>query len=55
MARNKNSFYPITTIQQDKLKIDKIISELALIMDKFGYEVKIEFIKKKKDGNTNSN
>ena len=47
MSNNKNPFYPITTIQQDKLKIDKIMSELALIMDKFGYEVKIEFIKKK--------
>ena len=48
MSNNKNPFYLITTIQQDKLKIDKLISELALIMDMFGYEVKIEFIKKEK-------
>ena len=42
----KNPTYPTTVMHQQKLKIEKLMNELALIMDSFGYEIQIQFIKK---------
>ena len=42
----KNPTYPTTIMHQQKLKIEKLMNELALIMDSFGYEIQIQFIKK---------
>lgn len=42
----KNPTYPTTIMHQQKLKIEKLMTELALIMDSFDYKIEIHFIKK---------